>query len=261
MVLNLDANNLIATTLLGNAEAAYQSQQTNERIAQLFEEANACMIAKDYACTQLKAREILAINATEAGAQVLLEQAQFATRTAEIESLAQEAEACLTQGDLSCAALFTEKAMSLNADHPRTIALQDKLRQAHEQNLQASAALAQQLTDFVDAGHQCLNQKNYTCAIQKADEALALDANHGAAINLRQSAYLAQQQARESITKVEAILKQARACLEQQKNYSCAIAKAEAALDLIPNHRDAKEIKQRAEETQRQLKETGFTIR
>src|SRR5690606_34227411 len=125
VVINLDANNLIANTLLGNAQIAQRTQQTNEKIAQLFEEANACMIGTDYACTQLKAREILLINAAETSAQALLEQAQFAMQTAEIENLAQEAETCLMQGDLSCATLFTEKATGVNTNHPRTIALQD----------------------------------------------------------------------------------------------------------------------------------------
>lgn len=261
VVINLDPDNVIATTLLGNAEIAQQTRQTNERIARLIEEANACMIGEDYACTQLKAREILSISATESRAQALLEQAQRAAQTAEIEVLVQEAEACLTQGDLSCAILFGERALSFNADHPRTIALQDQLRQAQEQQLQVSAALAQRLSDFVATGQQCLDQKNYSCAMHNADEALALDTNHGPAISLRQSAYLAQQQARASNAKVQVILEQARTCLDQQKNYSCAIAKAEAALDIIPNHREAKEIKLRAEDTQRQLKETGFTIR
>ena len=66
---------------------------------------------------------------------------------------------------------------------------------------------------------------------------------------------------RDAQEKVAKIVAQAKECLEKQKNYTCAIAKAEAALDLIPNNVEALAIKTRSQETQRKIKETGFNIK
>jgi hypothetical protein len=45
-----------------------------------------------------------------------------------------------------------------------------------------------------------------------------------------------------------------------KKNYACTIAKAESALDLSPNNKDALAKKRKAQETQQKLKESGFNI-
>jgi regulator of sirC expression with transglutaminase-like and TPR domain len=95
----------------------------------------------------------------------------------------------------------------------------------------------------------------------QADAALAIDSANGQAMEVKQTAAVADKQIRESQEKVTRILTQAKECLEQQKNYSCAIAKAEAALDVMPNNADALAIKKRAQDTQRKIKETGFTIK
>jgi tetratricopeptide (TPR) repeat protein len=261
VVLNLEANHAMATNLLQNAQLAFKKQQDAEQIARLFDEANRCIQARDYACAQLKARELLALDTQNSRALALFEQAKNLAQTEEIEALAREVDSCLTQSDLSCAALFTEKATSINSQHPQTLALQNKLAQARTQNQLASAAHEQRMASFIIAGQKCFDQKDYSCAQQQADAALAQDKNYGPAISLRQSASLAAQQAREAESKVKIILAQAKTCLDKQKNYSCAIAKAEAALDIIPNHREASAIKQRAEQTLEQIKQTGFTIR
>lgn len=261
VVLNLQNDNIIANSLLQNAQLALQKQQAAEQLTRLAQEAETCIRSGDYACAQLKARELLSEDANHAHGKMLLEQAKAMAKTTEISELGTQVDACLAKNDLSCAALFTEKAVTIDAQHPQTLALQNKLLSARQQNQLASAALAQQLAEFVAAGQSCLNRKNFTCASQQANAALAVDPNYGPAISLRQSASLGQQQAQDGEAKVKSILAQANVCLDQQKNYSCAIAKAEAALDIIPNHKEAKAIKQRAEQIQQRLKETGFSIR
>ena len=106
-----------------------------------------------------------------------------------------------------------------------------------------------------------MQQKKYDCAIQQANVALTLDAANSRAMEIKQTATAEAQQGRDAEGKVEKILAQAQDCLDKKKNYSCAIAKAEAALDLMPNNPAAIAIKTRAQETQRKIKETGFTIK
>lgn len=261
VVINLAPDHRAANAILHTAEMAQQKQLTQEHLTRLTREAEQCLAQQDHACVHLKARELLSLDSNHSPAQVLLTQAKQLAQRMEIGALAQDAETCLAQQDLPCAERLAEKAMTINQQDPEALALYRKVQDIQQTHTLASAALAQQLAELVSAGEKCLGQKNYTCAQRQADAALARDGGFAPAINLRQSATLASQQAREAEAKVKNILAEANTCLEQQKNYSCAIAKAEAALAIIPEHHQARAIKQRAEQTQRQLKETGFTIR
>lgn len=261
VVLNLQNDHSLAANLLNNAQLALQQQQSSQELARLVQATENCLQVGDYACAQLKARELLIQNPNHTYAQQLLSDAKAMAQTAELTELGQQVDGCLLDNDLSCATLFSEKAVAINAEHSQTLAIQTKVLIARQQSQLASATLAQQLAELVSTGQTCLNQKKYVCALEQANGALAIDSNYGPAISLRQSASLGQQQAQEGEAKVKTILAEASTCLDQQKNYSCAIAKAEAALAIIPNHPQAKEIKQRAEETQQRIKDTGFTIR
>lgn len=257
VVLSLQPENPLASQLLENARKGQELQQTRQRIAQLEAEAKTCLNVLDHACAQLKVRELLSLEPNHPQAQQLLEDARRLEVSREIREQVELANECLAQSDLACANRHAERARTLDAQHPLTLELHSRILDLRAELQQAEASRSQQLAQKVAAGEACLKKHDFNCALRQAEAALALDSQHPPAVALQESARQGQQQA----TRVKAILEEARVCMDQQKNYSCAIAKAEAALNLIPNHEEAKLIRDNALEIQQRLKETGFTIR
>ncbi len=260
-VSNLDANNKIAKQLVKASQLAQQKQEQVQTIMRLLNEGDACLAAQDDACAQVKAKDALTLEPANQRAQQLLSAANDLDKNQTIAENIQQAESCLQNKDMACASMFAKRAADLNSAHPAVLALQQKLYALEQQGKLVALAQQQRISELVQQAQTCLTQKKYECAIKQADAALAIDSANGAAMEVKQTAAVADKQNRDAQEKVSKILSQAKECLEKQKNYTCAIAKAEAALDLAPNNVEAVAIKTRAQETQRKIKETGFTIK
>lgn len=258
VVVSLDGNNSIAATLMKNAQLGLQKQQQATRVSHLLSEANTCLNEKNYACTQVKAREILDQAPANTEAQALLSKADALMKSAEIAGLISQAEACLAKNDLGCAEVLNEQVSSINRQHPDAVALASKVIAAKNQSLQVVQATAQKTAGLVTTGRNCLAQNNFPCAINQANAALAIDKSNTFAIELKQQAQAAQKQFLASQNTVDNLLTEAQSCLDK-KNYTCAIAKSEAALAVIPGNSQATSIRNRAVETQRKIK-AGFSI-
>lgn len=260
VAVNLDPLNTAAAQLLQRAQIAKQNRAEDETIVRLLQEANDCFAVEDAACTQVKARDILAIDAEHSEAAELLAKANQLAQTRAINDLVQQAEACLQRQDITCAELFSAKANEINAQHVASEQLAAKLASYQQSQLAQQQAQSQQVQRGLSEASQCFVRKDYRCTIQAADAVLQLDPANSQAIEIKQSANLAQQQQKDIEQKVSKLLGDANGCMEK-KNYSCAIAKAESALDLSPGHKQAMAVKNRAQETQRKLKESGFSIK
>jgi citrate lyase gamma subunit len=260
VAVNLDPQNTAAAQLLQSAQIAKQNRADEETIVRLLQEANDCLVRDDIACTQVKARDILALDEDHLQAQQLLQKANQLTQTQAINDLVQQAETCLQQNDIACAELFYGKANEMNAGHVAVQALGVKLASYQQSRLAQEQALAQQVQQGLSEANQCFIRKDYGCTVRAAERVLQLEPANSQAVELKQSASLAQQQAKDVAQKVNKLLGEANSCMDK-KNYSCAIAKAESALDLSPGHKQALAMKNRAQETQRKLKESGFTIK
>jgi hypothetical protein len=261
LVVNLDANNRVAAQLVKTSQLAQQKQEEAQAISRLLTEGDNCLAAQDDACAQVKAKDALVLDAGNVRAQKLLADANDLDKTQTVLENVQQAESCLQSKDFACATLFAKKAADLDAAHPAVQALQLKLHTVEQQGKLVALAQQQKINDSLLQAKACLAQRKYDCAIKQADTVLAMDAANGPAMEVKQTAAVADQQIREAQEKVTKILTQAKECLDKQKNYACAIAKAEAALDVIPNNAEAMAIKTRAQDTQRKIKETGFTIK
>ncbi|HMW50233.1 MAG TPA: hypothetical protein PKC70_18190, partial [Cellvibrionaceae bacterium] len=258
VVVSLDSKNTSAATLMKNAQLGLQKQQQATRISHLTSEAQNCLTEKNYACTQVKAREILDQEPKNTEAQALLAKADALIKSAEIAGLISQAEACLAKNDLGCAEVLNEQVSSINRQHPDAVALATKVIAAKNQSLQVVQATAQKAASLLSAGRTCLAQNNFSCAITQANAALAIDKTNPSAIELKQQAQAAQKQNAASQNTVDNLLAEAQSCLDK-KNYTCAIAKSEAALAVIPGNSQATSIRNRAVETQRKIK-AGFSI-
>lgn len=257
----LDANNKIAAQLVTASQLAQQKQEEAQKITTLLSEGDNCLVAQDDACAQVKAKEVLGLDANNKHAQQLLLAANDLDKNQTIADTVQQAESCLQNKDIACATMFAKKAAELNSSHPAVVALNVKLLSVERQGKLVAQAQQQKISELLLQAQTCLAQRKYECAIKQADAALALDAANGPAMEVKQTAAVADKQIRDAQERVAKIVAQAKVCLDKQKNYTCAIAKAEAALDLIPNHTEALAIKTRAQDTQRKIKETGFTIK
>lgn len=269
-------NPLVLTTAVGLALVSlagvawfgysqHQAQQQLQRtIAEKIAAAQQCFALSDFNCA---IEQSLVATNLEPGNQIagqLLQAAQLAkverADEEKINALIQDAEVCLVQQDLSCAQLFAARARELNAGHQASQLLTEKIKKIEQQQQLVVAEQQQSIAKELDAAQTCLLQHDYDCALALSANVLVLDPANAQAVEIKQSANLALQQSKSLGAKLDKLLAEANACMSK-KNYSCAIAKAESALDLDANNKKAKELKALALETQRKLKETGFTIK
>ena len=239
-------------------------QQLQQKIAEKMAAAQACFTAGDLNCAIEQSLVATSLEPDNQLAREFLQAAQAAkvARAEEEKMLAlvQEAETCLSQQDLNCANLFAGRARELNASHPASKALTEKIAGIEQQRQAVIDAQQQALMSELNAALACLVQRDYECALAKSANVLAIDPANAQAVEIKQSATLAQQQDKSMAPKRDKLLAEANTCMTK-KNYACAIAKAESVLDLDAGNKKAQELKTLAQETQRKLKETGFTIK
>ncbi len=239
-------------------------QQLQQTITEKMEAAQACFAAGDLNCaieqslvaTNLDSHNQQAVQLLQTAQQAKVERAE----EEKMNALVQEAEACLAQQDLGCAQLFAGRARELNVNHPSSQSLTAKINKIEQQQQLALAEQQQSIAKELDEAQACLLKKDYDCALALSANVLEQDPANAQAVEIKQSATLAEQQQKSISTKLDKLLAEANACMKK-KNYSCAIAKAESALDMDAANKQAKDLKTLAQETQRKLKETGFTIK
>lgn len=257
---NLDAQNPEANTLLAKSKEAEERNRKKTQITRLLKEANNCVTAKDAACVQVKAREILNLDSAHVQGLQLAKTANQLQNEKTLQSWLVDGENCLAVNDLDCAKMFLEKALAVDSNHSSVINLQTTILALERENAELLAQKQAINAQLLQEANKCFSQGKYDCVIAKVDEVLAVDATHTEAVALKQRTEIAKQQQLDVTQKVKKLLAEADDCMTK-KNYACAIAKAESALDLSPNHKDALNKKRKAQETQQKLKESGFNIR
>lgn len=259
VAVNLDAQNPEAQDLLERAREAETLNQKSKQITRLVAEADNCASVKDAACVQVKAREILKLDGQHPRGLQLAAMANQLQNEDTLQLLLVDGEKCLAANDLDCVRTFLDKALTINPDHPSVVQLQNNLLSIEQENATVLAQKQAINMKTLQDANNCFNQQRYDCAVSKADEVLTSDPANADAIALKQRADIARQQQQEISLRVKKLLAEADVCMNK-KNYACAIAKAESALDLSPNNKDALAKKRKALETQQKLKESGFNI-
>lgn len=255
-------------SLAGAGWFGFSQQQAKQKlqhtIAQKISAAQQCFAQSDFNCAIEQSLVATNLEPGNTVALALLQAAQLAKAEHDDQekmmALVQEAEACLAQQDINCARLFNERVQELDAGHPASRALAEKVHGLQQQQQMVVAAQQQLIQQDLTAAQTCLLKRDYDCALAQSSKVLMLDAANAQAVEIKQSAALAQQQQKDLGAKVAKLMDEAELCMGK-KNYACAIAKAESALDLDSASKQAAALKQRAQETQRKLKETGFTIK
>ena len=255
-------------SLVGSGWFAYSQHQAEQQvqitIAEKISAAQACFASQDFDCAIEHSLVAANLDPASGVATQLLAAAQTAKaqRVSEekIRELITEAQTCLQHQDLDCAALFLQKAEAIGPHNSLVVSFHEALSVARAQQAQSAAQKEQAVGTALASARECLDGKDFSCAINNANAVLELDVANAQAIEIKQAAALAQEQSKDLTQKINRLMGDATACMDK-KNYSCAIAKAESVLELDASYKPASTLKSRALETQRKLKETGFTIR
>jgi serine/threonine protein kinase len=253
VAVNLDSANSQAAELLQIATLAEQEHSSKQRVAQSLEDAESCLSSHDYECARVKVAEVLKREPNNPLAKALQVKTTGLIEGATIAGFLTQADACLLSRDLECVKLFADKANAVNPHHPANVEFSAKFAVTRStvarQVAEREAAVARLLSD----GTQCLSRRDFNCAVGKADAAAKLMPNHAQAVALKQRAVLAAEQYRTNNAKADDLTAQASACLKAG-NFNCAIAKSDSALDIMPQHAQAQQLKQQATVRQEQLK-------
>ncbi len=176
----------------------------------------------------------------------------------EINNLLVTASQCFELGDFDCAVTESRKVLALEGNVPQT-----SLKEASQleqdgliafQQLQLKQANDDKsYTQAMRAGKGCFDKKDYDCAIKNAKNALQIKPADKDADELSKNASFAKMQYQESLKRANKVLKDGYACLKKL-DYSCAIAKSESALEFVPGHIKALQLKKDATESLNRVK-------
>ena len=164
-----------------------------------------------------------------------------------------EAFDCLALNDLDCAQSILDRVRNIAPQDASVLSLQQKVTELITQTNNTNQAREDKIKQTLDKAKQCLDAKRYDCAIEHSQAVLLLEQNNPLAHSIQQKANYDQKQAAENQRKADKLLKKATACFSK-KNYTCAIANSESALEFTPNYAPAKKLIQQSKQQLETLK-------
>ena len=247
-VLQLSPDHAAAEALLAEAQAA----QLRQREGDLANEFARCIESGDADCAADGLQRLRELSPQSAQIETLQLQLLSFKDQRERQQLLRQAQDCLAQADFTCAVNRSERILAAGASADASALLAEAQQGLQQQQL----ARMQREQDFrraFDAAEQCLRQKDYDCAGTHAQSAQAADIDDARAQNLMQKVEFARSEYQNNLQKAQNVLAKGRVCFDK-KNYSCAIANAESALEFMPDFRPALQLRQEAQTAVEQLK-------
>lgn len=253
VVVSLAPDNADAQNILQGAGLAQQQQERDTEINSLLQDATTCLRNADFGCARVKAQEVLDIDAEHLQARQLLEQISRESRRQELGTFLAAANKCLDTGDIDCANAAMQNATAAGAEAADLYEVRQRVDAVLGKQADEQRAREQSIAKLLAQAKTCFSAGNVACTQSKADEVLALDSANTAAIELKQSVKLAAEQRQANAATLDNFLREAQNCYEK-KNYSCAIAKSESALAIMPGSDSATAMKNKAIEAQNRAK-------
>ncbi|VAW69024.1 Serine/threonine protein kinase [hydrothermal vent metagenome] len=203
--------------------------------------AKECYAAKNYNCAIDSSKAVLKMEANHKEASVLLKKSEADLLSLNINTLNAAAIKCIEEKtDLNCANKKLQRLINIAAGASEVEQLKQRIA-AKQTELFISRKMK--------AANSCMSQKQYSCAVQNADEILAIDASHQPAKQLADSARSKISQQQQATSKNNKIfntrLKKANACFTR-KNYECASKNAKLALQNKPGNSKAETLYQKS---------------
>lgn len=236
----IESANTVLKLEPGNASAARLLSQARAEDIKLKEQSYAatatrCLAANDFDCarTQLASLRLAAPQSAHI---------QEIQHSIEVRTAVNNAEQCFNRGDYDCA--VANSKLALDKDPADTLALEfaRKLQDTLTSQRAKTANNDKGYQDNMAKAENCFRLKDYDCSISFAKQALTYKPRDVNGEGLVQKATYAKVQYQESQVRAKAILEQGMNCYKQ-KNFSCAIAKSESALEFVPGMKEAIRLK------------------
>ena len=241
-VLKLDPDNTQAKLIYKESSDANQLMHEEKYLA----EATSCIEANQLDC----ARDNLAALKQVAPLSKSLESIQGMI---ELKIAKNTVTQCFSELQYDCAIEHSLSILNKNPDDGFAL---DMIKRSRELQLENKALIAGNQKNYNEnmaKAEDCLARKKYDCSMQLAREALKYKSGDASAETLYQKASYVQIQQQEALMKAKNVHNQGLTCFNQ-KNYSCAIAKSESALEFLPDFQDAIKLKQDAQKEVAKLK-------
>lgn len=242
---------LLVTGVLSYFEFFAPNELTGA-IASTLKVGNQCFEAKDYACSKESASAVLKMEPGHAQAKKLLEASTLAYQ---LESSRKEAEGCFTEKRYDCVLDSTAAMLRLEPTNEFALTMSRRAGDLQAQDHLKNADKLKRYKESMATAEKCFTQGDYECSLKSAKQALANMPADADAETLYQKASYAQGSQREAMVRAKKVLEQGALCFKQ-KNYSCAIAKSESALEFVPGFKDALQLKQEAQHEVAKLKQS-----
>lgn len=253
VVSKLAPENREAQALLAAARQAQAEAEQESLVQSRLQAARDCLQAADYACARRRLVALLELVPDQLEAQQLLRDTEEAERRAAVERLVAQARDCVSAGDIPCARELLAESQGLGASAAELYPVQRELDALVAAQMAATRDREERLRLLLDEARACLKREDFACAEARAAEVLAEQADSPGALEVQQAVRAGREQRAFREQTVANFLAEAQDCFER-KNYSCAIAKSESALAIVPGHGEARQMIERANKAQKQAK-------
>jgi len=248
-ILKISPGHSEAKNLLATAKAARNQQKINSTLA----EANACLKNNDIDCAKRQHELLRKIQPDKIALSILTHDIETKQISLTVTQKLNETMACFNKQDWQCVIDSAEKIKSLQSDNTVADTFIKQANMALSKEKAQAEKIEQKYKRNISRAEKCFKQQDYACAVKFSKQSLNLKPDSSRAESLFQKSIYAQQQQAESRKKADIMLKKGTACFER-KNYSCAIAKSESALEIVPNHTAALKLKTDAKKAIADLK-------
>ena len=243
-VLKLEPNNQKAQDLYQASSTAYQSA----RETAVHNEAIACLQANNLDCARAAMSTLKQLTPNSALITDLEENIQL--------KIAHDAAyVCMAEKRYECVLENAGIILNLAPTDEFALTMVNQAKALQATNQAKTAEAAKRYGENMMTAEKCFSAKNYECSMTYAKQALNYRPADIRAETLLQKSSYAQVQQRDALVKAKNVLDQGMICFKQ-KNYSCAIAKSESALEFVPEFKDAMQLMQDAQQEITKLKQS-----
>ena len=247
-ILAKDPANAVAKELAQKIQAIQAKQQAEfelnrKKYSAAISTAQTCLSKKDFDCVLAQARQALSYNANDSSANKLIQAANTGKQQlidARFNEQLGKARNCFGKKDYDCTIQFANQALGIKPSDSAATGIIQQATAAQAQILEAK------YTEAITSAESCLDKKDFDCSIRHSQQALSLKSGDPKATTLAQKATNAKNQHIEMMGKLKKTLEEGHTCFKD-KDYKCAIAKSDDALQLVPGNKEATDLKKSAE--------------
>ena len=243
-VLKLEPENKTAKELYRISTDASQEAQLDRS----YQSALSCIIAGNLDCARA---EMMTLQRLAPASPKI---ADVQTKL-QIKIASDKAERCMEEQRYSCVIQNTGVVLGFEPNNAAAMSLANQAKQLQAEQQQQDAANLQHYTQYMASSNKCFSDGNYECSINSAKQALRYKPSDIDAETMVQKASFAQMQQQQALAKARTVLAQGDNCFKR-KDYSCAIAKSESALEFVPDFKEAIMLKQQAQQEIARLKQS-----